>query len=40
MRTSHVLVVDDEAYIRALILEILTEDGYKVTVAADAAQAR
>jgi two-component system nitrogen regulation response regulator NtrX len=40
MRTSHVLVVDDEADIRALIQEILTDEGYKVTVAADAAQAR
>ena len=40
MRMSHVLVVDDEADIRALIQEILTDEGYKVTVAADAAQAR
>jgi DNA-binding NtrC family response regulator len=40
MRTSHVLVVDDEADIRALIQEILTDEGYKVTVAADAGQAR
>ena len=40
MRISHVLVVDDEADIRALIQEILTDEGYKVTVAADAAQAR
>lgn len=39
MRISHVLVVDDEADIRALIQEILTDEGYKVTVAADAAQA-
>jgi len=37
---SHVLVVDDEADIRALIQEILTDEGYKITVAADAAQAR
>jgi DNA-binding NtrC family response regulator len=37
---SHVLVVDDEADIRALIQEILTDEGYKVTVAADAKQAR
>jgi DNA-binding NtrC family response regulator len=37
---SHVLVVDDEADIRALIQEILTDEGYKVTVAADAVQAR
>jgi DNA-binding NtrC family response regulator len=37
---SHVLVVDDEADIRALIQEILTDEGYEVTVAADAAQAR
>ena len=40
MRKSHVLVVDDEADIRALIQEILTDEGYKVTVAADAVQAR
>lgn len=40
MRMSHVLVVDDEADIRALIQEILTDEGYKVTVAADAGQAR
>jgi DNA-binding NtrC family response regulator len=37
---SHVLVVDDEADIRALIQEILTDEGYDVTGAADAAQAR
>jgi DNA-binding NtrC family response regulator len=35
-----VLVVDDEADIRALIQEILTDEGYGVTVAADAEQAR
>jgi len=40
MSTSHVLVVDDEADIRALIDEILTEEGYRVTVAADASEAR
>ena len=40
MTTSHVLVVDDEADIRALIQEILTDEGYGVTVAADAEEAR
>lgn len=40
MSTSHVLVVDDEADIRALIQEILSDEGYDVTVAADAAEAR
>ena len=40
MSTSHVLVVDDEADIRALIDEILSEEGYEVTVAADATEAR
>jgi two-component system nitrogen regulation response regulator NtrX len=40
MSTSHVLVVDDEADIRALIQEILSDEGYGVTVAADAEQAR
>jgi len=40
MSTSHVLVVDDEGDIRTLIDEILSEEGYQVTVAADAAEAR
>jgi DNA-binding NtrC family response regulator len=35
-----VLVVDDEADIRTLIQEILTDEGYGVTVAANAAEAR
>ena len=39
MTNSHVLVVDDEADIRALIQEILSEEGYDVTVAADAGEA-
>jgi len=34
--SSHVLVVDDEVDIRALIKDILTDEGYGVTVAADA----
>ncbi len=37
---SEVLVVDDEADIRALISEILSDEGYGVTVAANAAEAR
>lgn len=40
MSVSHVLVVDDEADIRALIQEILSDEGYRVTAAADAAEAR
>ena len=40
MSTAHVLVVDDEADIRALIQEILTDEGYEVTTAANAAEAR
>lgn len=40
MSASHVLVVDDEADIRALIDEILSEEGYDVTVAGDASEAR
>jgi len=40
MSTARVLVVDDEADIRALISEILTDEGYQVTVAANAAEAR
>ena len=37
---NQVLVVDDEADIRALISEILSDEGYGVTVAANAGQAR
>ncbi len=40
MSTSHVLVVDDEDDIRVLIKEILTDEGYEVTNAADAVEAR
>lgn len=40
MRNARILVVDDEADIRALVAEILTEEGYSVTTAADAAEAR
>jgi DNA-binding NtrC family response regulator len=40
MSTPHVLVVDDEDDIRALIDEILSEEGYEVTVAENAAAAR
>ena len=40
MSNPHVLVVDDEADIRALIKDILTDEGYGVTVAANAAEAR
>ncbi len=40
MSNSHVLVVDDEADIRTLIQDILTDEGYGVTVAADAEEAR
>ena len=40
MSTPHVLVVDDEADIRALIQDILGDEGYGVTVAADAGEAR
>ena len=40
MSSSHVLVVDDEADIRALIQDILADEGYGVVVAADAAEAR
>jgi DNA-binding response OmpR family regulator len=40
MSTPHVLVVDDEDDIRALIKEILSDEGYEVTNAADAAEAR
>ena len=40
MSSAQVLVVDDEADIRALIQEILSEEGYGVTVAANADEAR
>ncbi len=40
MSTPHVLVVDDEADIRALIKDILSDEGYEVTNAGDATEAR
>ena len=40
MSISHVLVVDDEADIRALIQEILSDEGYGVVAAANAGEAR
>lgn len=40
MTSSQVLVVDDEADIRALIQDILSDEGYGVTAAADAGEAR
>jgi DNA-binding NtrC family response regulator len=40
MRGPNILVVDDEADIRNLIQEILSEEGYDVATAANAAQAR
>ncbi len=40
MSAMRILVVDDEADIRGLLKEILSEEGYLVEVAADAEQAR
>jgi DNA-binding NtrC family response regulator len=40
MSAARILVVDDEAEIRGLLKEILSEEGYEVEAAADAAQAR
>jgi DNA-binding NtrC family response regulator len=40
MSAARILVVDDEAEIRGLLKEILSEEGYDVEAAADAAQAR
>ncbi len=40
MSTPHVLVVDDETDIRTLIKDILSDEGYEVTNAGDAAEAR
>lgn len=40
MSAARILVVDDEADIRDLVKEILTEEGYEVQAAANAAEAR
>jgi two-component system nitrogen regulation response regulator NtrX len=40
MSPAHILVVDDEADIRSTISDILTDEGYAVTVAGNAAGAR
>jgi len=40
MSSPRILIVDDEADIRSLLREILSEEGYEVDVAADASQAR
>lgn len=40
MRSSQILVVDDEADIRDMVQEILTEEGYSVQVAGSAVEAR
>jgi len=40
MSTGRILVVDDEADIRSLLEEILSEEGYEVMSAANAAEAR
>ena len=40
MKNARVLVVDDESNIRVLLEEILSEEGYDVTTAEDAAAAR
>jgi DNA-binding NtrC family response regulator len=40
MSSPRILIVDDEADIRSLLREILSEEGYEVEVAADAQQAR
>jgi len=40
MSAARILVVDDEADIRGLLREILSEEGYEVDVAGNAAQAR
>ena len=40
MSSARILVVDDEADIRSLLEEILSEEGYTVVVAANAAEAR
>lgn len=40
MSAARILVVDDEAEIRGLLQEILSDEGYEVEVAANAAEAR
>ena len=40
MKTSRILIVDDESNIRELLREILTEEGYEVVTAEDATTAR
>ncbi|HET7922872.1 MAG TPA: sigma-54 dependent transcriptional regulator [Gammaproteobacteria bacterium] len=40
MKASQILVVDDEADIRGMVQEILSEEGYRVRVAGNAAEAR
>lgn len=40
MSSQRILIVDDEAAIRSLLREILSDEGYEVEFAADAAQAR
>ena len=40
MNANKILVVDDEAEIRRLLQEILSEEGFEVEVAANAEQAR
>lgn len=40
MATAQILVVDDETDIRDMVQEILSEEGYEVSVAANAAEAR
>ncbi len=40
MKNAQILVVDDESDIRQLLQEILTEEGYQVTIASDATRAR
>jgi DNA-binding NtrC family response regulator len=40
MSTARILVVDDEAEIRHLLKDILTDEGYEVDVAADGGEAR
>ncbi len=37
---AHLLVIDDDTRIRTLLSEYLTENGYRITVAANAADAR
>ena len=40
MKKSHILIVDDEPDIRSLLKDILEDEGYEISVAKNATDAR